>query len=98
MSRVLKQLDMPTILWNTRFYDAVFPWTPKKALESVERAQSGGIVLLHDRQPEDRMPLFLNALKTYISAAKKDGFEMRNLTSEMLKMKIVEEAHGARRN
>jgi peptidoglycan/xylan/chitin deacetylase (PgdA/CDA1 family) len=80
LTRVLEQLQMPLILWNTRFYDAVVPWTPEKALRSIQNAQSGAIVLLHDRQPEDRMPLFLNALRVYIDAAKKDGFEMRNLS------------------
>jgi peptidoglycan/xylan/chitin deacetylase (PgdA/CDA1 family) len=84
LSRVLEQLQMPTILWNTRFYDAVFPWTPKKALESIREAESGAIVLLHDRQPDDRMPLFLEALQVYIDAAKKDAFEMSGLRRAML--------------
>lgn len=79
LTRALQELQMPLILWNTRFYDAVTPWTPQKALRSIQDAQSGAIVLLHDRQPEDRMPIFLNSLQVYIDAAKKNGFEMRNL-------------------
>ena len=84
---VLKQLEMPMILWNTRFYDTVFPWTPDKALQSLRDAQSGTILLLHDRQRPERLNVFLNALQVYIEAAKQAGFELKSLTREMTEQK-----------
>lgn len=89
LKAVLSQLKMPLILWNTRFYDAVFPWTPQKALESLRVAQSGAILLLHDRQPEDRLELFLKALQTYVDAAKKADFKLPCLTREMTENSIL---------
>jgi peptidoglycan/xylan/chitin deacetylase (PgdA/CDA1 family) len=83
LKRVLEELKMPMILWNTRFYDAVFEWTPKKAIESLNQAQSGAILLLHDRQPIERMPLFLESLRTYVDAATQRGFKMRDLNRDL---------------
>jgi peptidoglycan-N-acetylglucosamine deacetylase len=76
----LLELRLPMILWDIRFYDAVFPWGSVRALRSLEKTRDGSIVLLHDAQKENRLPLFLKTLEVYIRAAMERGFELRPLS------------------
>lgn len=84
LHKALKEIRMPLILWNTRFYDAVFPWTVSRAMKSVGRARSGDIVLLHDRQEQTALPSFIKTLDCYLSEAKAAGFEFGILTREKM--------------
>jgi peptidoglycan/xylan/chitin deacetylase (PgdA/CDA1 family) len=69
LARALEELGMPLIHWNVRFYDAVWPWTGRKALGSLLVTSPGSIVLLHDRQKPSRAPLFHQTLATYLEQA-----------------------------
>ena len=71
----LAELQMPLVLWSTRFYDTRFSWTPAKALRSLGRARSGDIILLHDRQTAARLPGFIATLDIYLKSAQAMGFE-----------------------
>lgn len=85
----LRELKMPLILWNTRFYDTRFAWTRDKALRSLARARSGDIVLLHDRQSAKALPGFVETLDIYLTQAGKQGFEFRALDRERLQNSSV---------
>jgi len=80
----LKSMKMPLVLWNTRFFDTVFSWTRSRAFKSLKKARSGDIILLHDRQPLTKLPLFLETLDAYLSMAKETGFEFDVLTRTQL--------------
>jgi peptidoglycan/xylan/chitin deacetylase (PgdA/CDA1 family) len=81
---VVRELGMPLVLWQTRFFDTTFTWTQRRALRSLKTARSGDIILLHDRQSLARLPKFLETLEAYILAAKSAGFEFDILTRQLL--------------
>ena len=85
---VLRDLKMPLVLWSTRFFDTVLPWTRSQAMKSLRRAHSGDIILLHDRQELTRLPSFIQTFDTYISGAKSAGFEFEILTRDKLERDI----------
>ncbi|MBI3555798.1 MAG: polysaccharide deacetylase family protein [Deltaproteobacteria bacterium] len=76
----LKQLNLPLVMWQRRFYDTVVPWNEKRALRSLASSTSGEIILLHDAQPVKRLPGFLKTLASYIKTAQQQGYEFRPLT------------------
>lgn len=82
LARALAELNIPLVLWNCRFYDTVFKWTESKAKKSLIGTQSGSIILLHDRQSPQKLPLFLKTLRAYITSARQTGFEFAPLTRE----------------
>jgi peptidoglycan/xylan/chitin deacetylase (PgdA/CDA1 family) len=82
--RALKQLDIPLILWNTRFYDSIWSWTKAKAEKSLTRLQAGDIVLLHDAQKNKKFPTFLSTLDFYLNAAQAKGFQFRPIDLSFL--------------
>lgn len=77
--RVTNKLGWPVILWSTRFFDAVTPWTEARALKSASEISSGSIVLLHDRQKNKRVNKFCKVLDEYVHALKARGFELAAL-------------------
>lgn len=79
----LRKLEMPLILWRIRFFDSVLKWSPKKALLSLDKTEPGSIIILHDRQPETKLPLFLQTLEIYLQEAKRRGFRFRALSREV---------------
>lgn len=79
----LKYLNIPLVLWKTRFFDTVFPWKKERALTSLNREKGGSIILLHDHQKPDFMPLFLDTLNAYIEYGKQIGFEFETLNREI---------------
>jgi peptidoglycan-N-acetylglucosamine deacetylase len=81
--RVLRERGEPLVLWNERFYDAVIPWTERRALRSARNIQPGSIVLLHDRQKSRRRNSFLQTLDRYIAELKSRGLRSRALTREL---------------
>lgn len=84
LKRVLQDKREPLILWNVRFYDAVIPWTRKRALASLSRTKAGSIILLHDAQRPARIDEFCLILRDYIREAKARGFTFDRLTSDLV--------------
>jgi peptidoglycan/xylan/chitin deacetylase (PgdA/CDA1 family) len=80
LHRALRELAMPLILWNVRYYDTLFTWTRARALRSVAGTAPGSIVLLHDRQKPAKLPLFLDALSAYSREIEKQGFVLKALS------------------
>ena len=79
----LKELDMPLIHWDVRFFDAVWPWTPRKAEKSLHRLRSGSIILLHDRQKPANEDLFLDTLDLYIDRIKDSGLDFAPIPKQL---------------
>ena len=48
LRRVLRDLKIPLIHWNTRFFDTTFGFSEKKGKKAASRLRSGDIILLHD--------------------------------------------------
>jgi hypothetical protein len=46
--QTLKMLGLPLVLWNRRYFDTRFAFTPARARCSAERLRAGDVVLLHD--------------------------------------------------
>lgn len=87
--RVLKRRNEPLILWNHRFYDAVFTWTRERAFKAFKTLKAGDIVLLHDRQPPEKTAAFCSVLGEWIDEAKRRGFRPAALNrNECLKGKV----------
>lgn len=79
LRRALAELDLPLVLWSTRFFDTRFMWTREKAAGVLGRLEAGGIVLLHDRQSPRRLATFLDTLAYFVDSARAQGFEFRRL-------------------
>lgn len=79
--KAARRLNLPLVLWNERFYDAVLPWTFAKASESAKRLKPGSIVLLHDRQSPAQADRFCQILSSYITRLKDRGFNFDKLPS-----------------
>lgn len=76
-----RDLNVPLILWNHRFYDTAFAWTSRKANRSLAKTQSGDIVLLHDRQKPEWRDSFTHTLKTYLNMANEKGLRTTALSN-----------------
>lgn len=83
LASALRELEMPLILWNTRFYDTAFAWNARAAHNSARRITPGSIILLHDRQNARNLPMFLRTLDTYIDELRQGGFEFRPLSRKI---------------
>jgi len=79
----LEDLKMPLVHWDIRFFDAVWPWTPRKAERSLARLKPGSIILLHDRQKQAHEELFLNTLDLYTTRIKEAGFEFAAIPRQL---------------
>lgn len=77
--RAVRSAGTPLVLWQTRFYDSVFAPHPERLVGSLARARPGDIVLFHDSQRERHLGLFLDALRAYLSEARKLSFTFRSL-------------------
>ena len=81
----LRELDLPLILWERRFFDTTFTLTRRRATRSLARTKNGAIVLLHDRQTQNKREIFLDALDTYCDEAQLRGLKIRNLNKGNIK-------------
>ncbi len=81
--KALASLREPLILWNERFFDAVFQWGRARADRSARRLSGGSIVLLHDGQKAERIEAFCETLDHYITSLRARGFEFAALTREI---------------
>lgn len=95
LDRVLGRLGLPLIHWNVRFYDAVWPWTEKRALASLATTAPGSIVLLHDRQKPGNSGLYLKTLEAYVREAKSRRHSLQAITPEDAAAHFLE--HGEAR-
>lgn len=75
----LAELDLPLVHWNVRFFDRARAWTESRALDALERASPGSIVLLHDVQASHRLETFLETLRTFVTQARAHGFQFERL-------------------
>ena len=80
---VLKEMRLPLILWNQRYYDAVIPWTRKRAMKSIRNFTPGSIILLHDRQSEKKCSEFCEILGDWIDQIRAQGFELAPLSRQI---------------
>ncbi len=95
LERVLRELGLPLIHWNVRFYDSTWPWTEKKALASLATTRPGSIVLLHDRQQPKHAELYLKTLATYTGSARRGGHTLLAISPEEAQAYFLE--HGEAR-
>ena len=77
--QAVRELQMPLILWNTRFYDSLWTWTRAKAMKALATIEPGSIVLLHDVQRPANQATFLETLSLFIDEARRLGFEFEVL-------------------
>jgi peptidoglycan-N-acetylglucosamine deacetylase len=77
-----RELKIPLVLWNKRFFDTVLPWTAARARRSGGNIAGGSIVLLHDRQRAGRLPHFCRALEIFIRAVRERGLEFSALDQQ----------------
>ncbi|MFZ3231627.1 MAG: polysaccharide deacetylase family protein [Pseudobdellovibrio sp.] len=71
-----KNLHVPLILWNHRFYDTVSSLSRKKIDKKMPKINSGDIILLHDHQKEKNKANFLFCLEYLILELKKRDFQI----------------------
>ncbi len=79
LSSVLKELEIPWIHWDTRFYDSILPWKKSSVDSSLRRLTPGSIILLHDRQKPANRTQFLSTLSYFIEKAQAKGFSFRKI-------------------
>ncbi len=77
--RAARDLETPLILWQTRFYDAVFAPTAERLTRTLPGTRDGDIVLFHDARRESSLELFLGALRVYLGQARNLSFTLRAL-------------------
>jgi peptidoglycan-N-acetylglucosamine deacetylase len=65
----LRELKLPLIHWNIRFYDTKREWAKSKALSSWKKTGPGSIVLLHDTHTGEKGARFLESLSAYLKMA-----------------------------
>lgn len=87
LKRILAERHEPLVLWNERFFDAVWEWTPAKAEKSAAKLEGGSVVLLHDRQPAGREEKFCRTLSLYIDHLRARGFQFEALTRSLCETK-----------
>ncbi|MGE0631831.1 MAG: polysaccharide deacetylase family protein [Pseudobdellovibrionaceae bacterium] len=86
--KVAKKMRVPLVLWNHRFFDTTFTWSTGKAQKSLDRIESGDIILLHDCQKDSRKKKFLQTLRFYIQEIKNKNFQFTILSDSLLKKEI----------
>ena len=76
----LKQLQLPLILWNVRYYDSFLPWTQTRAIHSLKTMSAGSIILLHDDRSQRSTISFTYTLRRFIQEAQSQNFKFNVLT------------------
>jgi peptidoglycan-N-acetylglucosamine deacetylase len=82
LKRVLQALDEPLILWNVRFYDAIWKWRTARALRSARTMPAGSVVLLHDRG-RARSDGFYSTLDKFLGEIGSRGLKFEPLKREI---------------
>lgn len=81
--KAARELKVPLVLWNHRFYDTARTWTVRRAQKSLRRLEAGDIILLHDRQDASQREIFLETLAVYLQ-----GIQSHSLRSAPLSESI----------
>ncbi len=84
----LKELKIPLVLWQKRYFDKAFDWKPARAIASLSSTDAGSIILLHDQLKREKVPLFIETLSAYAEVAKRLGFDFRNLSRELCELQL----------
>ena len=79
----LKFRHIPLVLWNTRFFDTTFDWTPAKAENAAKKLKPGSIVLLHDSAEVSWIKNGSKSLKIFLETAKDRGLHFESLTRDL---------------
>ncbi len=86
----LNQLEMPLILWNVRFYDAVFSWTQARAIKSLKNIVPGSILLLHDSRSMRSLMPFTKTLQSFILEALSMEYQFKVLTRSLCMSQYIQ--------
>lgn len=79
LASVLKELEVPWIHWDTRFFDTQRTLTLKQMDKKLKKLQPGSIILLHDFQKKERIEPFLKSLDYFITKAQAMGFAFEKI-------------------
>lgn len=79
LTRALKSMGMPYILWSVRYYDTRFKFTKKRVERSLGHLRDGDILLLHDSKRVQDLDCFMGALDHLLTRARHKGFEFAKL-------------------
>lgn len=85
----LKELAMPMILWNRRYYDTVVPWTLSRAENAARQLEAGDIVLLHDRGGSASTQTLIPSLDIFLKTLAERGFLASALRKEEVCMSLT---------
>ena len=83
LTAALRELALPLVHWNRRFFDTQFAFTSRRALRAAGIANAGDIFLLHDK-PRRNTEAFLEALSTLTRELRAKGLEPASLRVEDL--------------
>ncbi len=79
LAKALKELSIPWIHWNIRFFDTRVALTNKLIDKKLREIVPGSIVLLHDEQSTKRADSFLAGLSYLIQRLKGNGLTPEKL-------------------
>lgn len=79
----LRARSLPLILWNKRFYDTAFDWTPAKAERAAKTLKAGSVVLLHDSADVSWIKNGSESLEVFLDTAKHRGLRFEALTRDL---------------
>ena len=77
----LRELKIPLVHWNIRFFDSTHPWTQEKAQRALDKITPGSIVLLHDSQKKINREIFLGTLDFFLEGLNKKSIPLESLQS-----------------
>ncbi len=80
LAKSLKELQIPWVHWQHRFFDTQFGFSESRFKKKIHKIKSGDIILLHDAQKEAFREPFLKGLKSFISELKDKGFDFQPIT------------------
>jgi len=89
-----RELKIPLVLWNHRFYDTALPWTENRAAKNAATLVPGDIVLLHDRQRKQNRTLFLKTLRKYLQEVQQRGYLCASLSNSILQNEVQDVQHS----
>ncbi len=82
LNTALRELNMPLVLWDQRYFDTARQLPVRRMIEASRRMCDGSIILLHDRKSEHALPGFIAALTQYIEFTRAQGITFGKLTRE----------------
>ncbi len=74
--KVAKDLNLPLVLWNQRFFDSLQQLTISKVSERISNIRAGDIILLHDHQKKNNGESFLLAFEYLVQELQNKKFKL----------------------